>query len=348
VTAAPHFGVGLVGQWPMREITRLARRIEEMGFDDLWIPDERFERDVFVSLAVAAQHTDRVALSTCVTDPFIRHPMLTAVAVASLDELSGGRARVALGAGLSGFAQLGIERRRPATAIREAVRVMRGAWAGESVTYDGELIRCADAQLAFRSRADIPVYIAGRGRAVLRAAGAVGDGVMVGTFASERMLAPALAAVDEGLAQAGRTRADVDLVSWIYVSIADDPELALRAVRRPVAVALWGSRDILGELGIEIPAKLARLMDSGTYALSGPVLDEAAALVPLELAAHMSVSGTPSDVEERLQALMSLGINGFAAWLLPAEGRSYDDTLAEFGDVARSLSAAPAGLRRPV
>jgi 5,10-methylenetetrahydromethanopterin reductase len=348
IAGAPHFGVGLAGEFSIEEVGSLTAAIEASGLDDLWVPDERFEHDVWVMLSVAAQRSRRLMLSTCVTDPFIRHPMVTAVAAASVDELSGGRARVALGAGLSGFQALGIERRRPATAIREAIAIMRRAWTGEQVWFDGELISCHGGQLAFPSRPDIPVYVAGRGPAVLRVAGEVADGAIVGTFASERTISSAFDRIDEGAARSGRTMAELDLVSWLYVSICDDAEQARMAVRRPVAVALWGSRPVLQEIGIGIPRELGNLMDRSSYNLSGPVLDEAASLVPLSLTEDLSVAGTADEVRVKLQTIIGLGIRGIAAWVHPVPGQRYEDALAEFAAIAQDLRrGATGGATRP-
>jgi 5,10-methylenetetrahydromethanopterin reductase len=87
-----------------------ARLAEEVGYDTVWVADERFYRE-------------KVLLGLCVTDPFSRHPVLTAMAIATLDEVSGGRGVLGIGAGVSGFAELGIQRRQPARAISETIEV---------------------------------------------------------------------------------------------------------------------------------------------------------------------------------------------------------------------------------
>ena len=75
------------------EHLRLAAKIcEDGGLASFWVADQRWMRDVYVSLTDIAARTDRMLLGTRVTDPYVRHPALTAVAVASLDEASGGRA----------------------------------------------------------------------------------------------------------------------------------------------------------------------------------------------------------------------------------------------------------------
>ena len=93
-----------------------AKLAEANGYETLWVADERFYREVYATLAILAQHTKRVQLGTCVTDPFSRHPALTAMAIATLDEISNQRAILGFGAGISGFAELGIVRKKPAAA----------------------------------------------------------------------------------------------------------------------------------------------------------------------------------------------------------------------------------------
>jgi 5,10-methylenetetrahydromethanopterin reductase len=89
------------------------------------VADERFYREVYSCLGQIAANTAKVLVGPCVTDPFARHPALTAMAIATLDEISGRRAILGIGAGISGFAELGIDRRKPARAIHRAEHVFR-------------------------------------------------------------------------------------------------------------------------------------------------------------------------------------------------------------------------------
>ena len=80
-------GLLLLPSRPARELAALAARAEALGYDDLWLADERFFRDVYACLAACALATRRIRLATGVTDPYSRHPALTAMAIATLDEL---------------------------------------------------------------------------------------------------------------------------------------------------------------------------------------------------------------------------------------------------------------------
>ena len=185
---ALRFGAGLLGHYsrayPVSRVAELGALCERLGFDSYWIADQRWMRDVWVSLTATAMRTSRIQLGTRVTDPYVRHPALTAVAIASLDELSGGRAILGLGAGGSGFREMEIERKKPVVALREAIELIRRLLAGEQTEYTGELVRFRRGGLEFATRRDIPVVIVARGPKILELGGRIADGVMVASMAS--------------------------------------------------------------------------------------------------------------------------------------------------------------------
>src|SRR5215510_4202692 len=128
-------GLLMLGDAPVQVMLERARRAEAVGYDTVWVADERFYREVYSCLTHFAGHTSKVLLGPCVTDPYSRHPALTAMVIATLDEISGGRAILGIGAGISGFAELRISRRMPARAIREMIEVVQALLQGESVDF---------------------------------------------------------------------------------------------------------------------------------------------------------------------------------------------------------------------
>src|SRR5262245_47478909 len=253
------FGVGLLGDLSSVRIVDLSQRIEGYGLDQIWVADERFYRDVFVNLTLVACHTRRVRIGALVTDPYIRHPAVTAAAAASIDEVSGGRVVLGLGAGLSGFKQLGIERTRPARAIREAIQLINRLTGGErNVTFDGELIRFHGGHLDFTPARRVPIVVAARGPRVLEVGGELAGGVVIGSFASDRGIARGLHHAGLGARRAGRSLADLKMISWLYTAIGGDRDAVRAAVRKGVAVAMWGSREILPGLGVALPEEITR------------------------------------------------------------------------------------------
>ena len=111
--------VNLMPKGPVAEVVDLAVIAEGLGYRRCWVYDEGLvTRDVYVTLAAIALSTKRILLGPGITNPYVRHPGVTAAAVATLDELSGGRAFVGLGAG-GGLTldPLGIDRRRPVATV---------------------------------------------------------------------------------------------------------------------------------------------------------------------------------------------------------------------------------------
>ena len=144
-------GLLLLPSRPATELVDLAVGAERLGYDDFWLADERFFREVYTVLGLAAARTSRLRLGPGVTDPYSRHPALTAMAIATLDEVSAGRAILGLGAGVSGFRELGVDAARSAVAIREAVTLIRGLLAGQTVTLKGEQVSFVDGRLDVRA-----------------------------------------------------------------------------------------------------------------------------------------------------------------------------------------------------
>ena len=170
----------VLGDAPVAAMVERVKLAEASGFGTVWLADERFYREVYSCLAMFAANTTRVQLGPCVTDPFARHPALTAMAIATLDEISGQRSILGLGAGVSGFAELGIDRRKPPRAIREAIELIRALLRGEQVDFHGEIIHFNDGHLSFKPvRADIPIYVASNGPLGQRAAGALAEGAIM-------------------------------------------------------------------------------------------------------------------------------------------------------------------------
>ena len=328
------FGIGLGAAHPPSRLVELARYAEELGLDQVWVADERFFRDPYVNMTLIACHTQRIRVGCMVTDPYVRHPALTAVATASVDDVSSGRCVLGMGAGISGFHQMGIERVRPARAIKEAIALIRRLTGGErGVSFDGELISFRSGQLEFEpARASIPIYVAGRGPRVLQAGGEVADGVVVASYASERGIRWGLEQAAIGARRGGRSLGDLETLSWLYTSISTDRASARDAVRTGVAVAMWGSRVILDKIGVSLPEPMLHYMDTQPYSMAPEVIAGLARLIPDELLDEFSLVGTVDDVAAKLIEIARLGIGHAALWMFPPEGDSLEDLMQRLGE----------------
>jgi 5,10-methylenetetrahydromethanopterin reductase len=304
------FGAGFLGHVSGRvtvpEVARTAELCERAGLDSFWVADQRWMRDVYVSLAAAACRTERLLLGTRVTDPYIRHPALTAVALASLDELSCGRAVLGIGPGGSGFAELGLRREKPVAALREAIRLIRELWAGEAGERHGEVVGWNGGRLDFACRPEIPVVLATRGPKLLELAGELADGAIVAAGTAPEAVAWALGRVRAGEARAGRPPGATELLHMTYISVDDDPRRARQAARHGVLGAIVGSHpryDFLRASGQEIPPELLAYLDTGQRD-RGRILE----LIPDSMVAKLAIAGTAADCAEQLGRLLDCGI----------------------------------------
>lgn len=171
----PPVGVWLFPEATATELAGTFTAAEQLGLDEVWIGDEGpAHRDPFAVLAAAAARTSRITLGVAVTNPYLRHPAVTASAMATIAELSGGRAILGLGAG-GGVAldPVGIARARPLLRTRDALRVARAVVAGQAT--EGYWPPEGAARYE-----PLPVYIGARGEAFNRYASAEADGAFLG------------------------------------------------------------------------------------------------------------------------------------------------------------------------
>ncbi len=168
----------------------LVKYSESIGFDTAWIPDQTYFRDPYVMLAACAAATERIELGLAVTNPFTRHPTTTARSAATAAEFAPGRFRLGFGAGNRRELLVPLDLPLDDTPGRcvEATEIVRGLLAGERLDYDGRHYRARGVELEFAAE-QVPIYIAGRGRGMLRAAGQVADGVIVGGLSTPEGIA---------------------------------------------------------------------------------------------------------------------------------------------------------------
>lgn len=334
-------GVALPPEGPLDELVETAVQAEQLGCETVWVNDDRLQKDVFTVLATLAHHTRELRIGPGVTNPYSRHPALLASAIATLDELSEGRAVLGLGAGGTNHRALGVERRAPATALREAVTLVRGLLEGREMTLEGEVVRSVAAELDFTPpRAELPIYLGARGPKMLAVAGELADGVIVGNVASPEGWRYALEHVRRGCGRAGRALGDVALTAWVACSVSEDGAAAVAAVRPMVATSLITSRPILADLGIELPAGFVRTMDELDWSLSRQALARAASEVPPGLVQRFAIAGTATECRAQVERLLDgvPEITELAIIPFPAAGDQGIDVVRRFcGDVMRVM-----------
>ncbi|MHB8465335.1 MAG: TIGR03617 family F420-dependent LLM class oxidoreductase [Acidimicrobiales bacterium] len=206
---------------------------EEAGLDCVWASET--VNDPFLTLALAAEHSQRVSLGTAVAIAFARNPMSLAYTANQLQEFSHGRLIVGLGSQVRAH----IERRfsstwsHPAARMREFVLAARAAWAsfndGACLDFQGEFYTHTLMTPLFAPRPHAfgapRVFLAAVGERMTEVAGEVADGVITHGLSSPRYVREVtLPALQRGLDKSGRTRADVEVTCPGFIAVVERDE----------------------------------------------------------------------------------------------------------------------------
>lgn len=297
-------GVLLNAEYPVQELTELGRLAEDLGYDHLWYTDVRLFRECYIGLAALATRTTRIRLGPGVTDPYSRHPAVTAATIATLDELSGGRALLGLGVGGTGFRELGITTPLPVAALRESVEVVRRLLHGEEVTLQGKVVALAGARLQFAPvRHEIPIYFATQGAQILRLAGEIADGVLIANTLVPSAIAFYVDQLRAGAEKAGRALHDLDIGLRFEVCLSEDEDAALTVMRRRVALRLiagYPRWDYLERVGITLPPAFRDIVARKDTRC----LEEAMAALPAEAVERTVLAGRPERVANQIAGVL--------------------------------------------
>jgi len=336
------FGLAFLGDEDSRAVVQWTRELERHEhLDRLWVADEQFLRDPWVQLGAIAAVTSRVSIGICVTDPYIRHPALTAASAATLHELSGGRALLGLGAGSTGFHALGLTPRLPARAVTECIELCRRMWQeSKAFSYQGQQVQFLDDRLDFRPPGAIPIYVAARGPKMLAVAARLGDVALIGSFAQGLGLDYALEHIHQAEKERDPALPPLRKACWIYVSVSPDGTAAQRGAARGLALALRSSHKMLIEIGYSIPAEVLDFVEKSRHAWAADEVDWVVGRLPRVLVEDLTVAGDPGECTAKLRRLKERGIEEVAVLpFAPAGGNVRDMVELLFTTVAPAVAA---------
>ena len=280
------WGVWFEPTQPVTRLVALAALAEELGAQVCLVADEGTERDVYVALTAILAATDALVVGPAITNPFSRHPVTTAAAVATLAEMAPGRVWHGLGVGGSRvLSPLQLEPERPYSALVDAFAANRRLLAGR---------RVGPAALAW-FEGDVPMAVAGRGPRVQRFAAAEADWVILS--AKARADLPDTATAIRG---AGHAR-----IAWSAYVAYDETERR-RALRHFAYMALDAPAEHLPESLLDL------------YAVTGTPTDCATTIAALR--DHFDLFVLPMNDEATCEAHIAA-----SAEILARAGRSAAD-----------------------
>jgi len=283
------FGLRLVQHvGPARELVRLATLADEVGFDAVWFPHDPFMKHAWAMAAAVAENTSRVQIGSVQTTPYLNEPSEAATFLATLDELSGGRAVLGYGLHTDEMVEwYGIDASDRVARIRESVETVRGLLRGETLR--------AEWYLRFSPlRPDPPIYVTPFGRDLLELSGEIGDGSLPLVMPPEA--APGVVeAIHAGARRVGRDPAEVDIAACVWLSVAADGDAAADTLRPIVAYfAPYFLDEQLAPIGLR-REDFASVREVGAAAVTDEML-------------RLAVVGTPADAFAAIAGLAEAGV----------------------------------------
>jgi 5,10-methylenetetrahydromethanopterin reductase len=314
VTAGPRLGISLSNELPVADTVAFAESAERPGFAEAGLPESRHGRGVFTVAAQIAARTSRLGIGIGVVNPFWRHPSVIAMEAAALDEASGGRVRLGVGAALWTLRALGEDgprTGRPLTAMREALGIIRAMVLGGPRPEPRIFTARADTHLDFQAtRPRLPVYVGAVNARMLEASGALADGVQPGAITSPGYVRWARDRVTAGARDAGRDPADIDLAANVLVSVDRDAAAAREATRTVLAYYLHRVEGVVtGTSGADpeqVETVRGAVTNGGIAAGARSVTDS--------LIDVFAAAGDPDQVAARLHDYTAAGLRGLLAW----------------------------------
>lgn len=310
--APPRFGIVLLPE-SLGGFGDLCREAEASGFDWLGVADSQSVfRELYVALTVAALNTERMRIGPLVTNPLTRHLVVTASAIASVDELCGGRAVLGLGSGDSAIYTIGAP---PATlaGLEDSIVTLGRLTSGETIERAGRPWR------VHHSTRRVPIYLAAEGPRTLELAGRVADGVIVGLGFTPEVIRLSLAAIEKGARAAGRRLEDVDVWWFAKTSLADRRDQAIEPIKMALAASAnhafrftLDGKGVPADLHEKIRA-LQREYDSHHHEIPGAAnasLPDRWDLTEF-LVDRFAIAGTPGECVAQLRRAMGAGARQF-------------------------------------
>jgi 5,10-methylenetetrahydromethanopterin reductase len=288
------------------QLAELAVLAERHGIQTLWLQNYLSCRDPFMSLVPAALATKRVGLGVCVVSPWEMHPVKMANALLTLQEFTGGRAGLVIGGGGEWIARLAIKPVKRVRAVREAIELVRGGVTGtKALTYQGELHKVYGYRPQFGAATPPLVYAGANQPQMLHATVPAADGVMYSDMTRSR-IDEAVRLTKQALADKGRSAEGYRISNIWAWHVKTDRAVALREARRELLLRGLLERSYLETfLSAEdcaIVEKTKPVFFKAYRDKSGD-LDGVPAHIVDALIANFTFTGTPEEIEPRLEEL---------------------------------------------
>lgn len=299
-------GLCFDGFYSIHEMIELARLADESGMESIWMSDHLCFRDSLTSSMAFLASTKNIKVAPAPMSPYSRHPIISAMSIATLEEFAPGRVIASPGTGnAAALKEAGIESPRPLKTMREYVDILRRFLSGETVNFKGEMFQINGAKMGFVPARPIPMYVTAVRSRMLQLGGEIGDGVLLSAGCAPGYIERCAAEIRKGAEKGGKPPAGVDIAGFVAASVAENPRDAVEANKMFLAYIfrnIHHAENIrLGGGTVDQEALGAAVAKRDWEAAKKYIGDDV-------VHAH-SVAGTPAEAAQRLEAFIKGGLD---------------------------------------
>ncbi len=295
----------------LRDGLDYARYAEGKGFDAIWQAESRLVRDAIVPMAAYAAVTDKIRIGSGVINNWTRNIGLLASTFLTLDDLAPNRIICGIGAWWDPLAKnVGIDRKKPLTAMKETVTILRRLLNMERVTFSGEFINVTGIELDIvhgrKEPRNVPIYIGATGDNMMEMTGEIADGVVLNYCVPPEYNHKALELLASGAKKSGKTLDDIDRPQLVVCSVDLDHDTAIDTTRELLTQYLAQQPHIAKASGVsmEVVEKIQKILG---WPATHEQIQKAKHLVPEELIDRITASGTPEEAKKKVQEYINNG-----------------------------------------
>jgi 5,10-methylenetetrahydromethanopterin reductase len=288
----------------LRDGLDYARYAELHGFEAIWQAESRLVRDAIVPMAAYAAVTEKIKIASGVINNWTRNIGLLAATFLTLDDLAPDRIICGIGAWWDPLAKnVGIERKKPLTAMRETVTILKRLLNMERVTFHGEFIHVEGIELDIvhgrREPRNVPIYIGATGDQMMEMAGEIAEGVVLNYCVPPEYNVKALEILDKGAKKAGHRVEQIDRPQLVVCSVDPNREKAIDSTRELLTQYLAQQPHIAKASGVsqDVVDKIQSILG---WPATHEQIQQAKNLVPDDLIDRITASGTPEEAQAKV------------------------------------------------
>ena len=223
-------GLCFDGFYSIQEMIELARLADDASMESLWMSDHLCFRDSLVTSMALLASTKKIKVAAAPMSPYSRNPIITAMAIATMEEFARGRVIASPGTGnAAALKEAGMESPHPLKTMREYVEILRRYLKGETVDFRGEMFQVNGAKMGFFPERPVPMYLTAVRPRMLQLGGEIGDGVLLSGGCSPGYIAQCVVEIKKGAAKGGKSLSQCDVAGFVTASVSNDRREAMEA-----------------------------------------------------------------------------------------------------------------------